>query len=122
MKLDTNQEGLHCLYSPHTAKLLQHLWVEAAVNGRGISIKDLHEWYNVNAEKWGLPTRSRAAIALSLKELEEDGVVEFYEVSGQGGYKRMYYQAMAPLMFTVHVQDKMNGKQGDIFKGPWWKP
>ena len=122
MKLDTSEEGLNSLYRPHTAKILQHLWDSAAIIGKGRSIKELYDWYNKYAVTWDLKKKSRSAIMNGLEELERDCIIDHYEQSGQGGDRRMYYQAMSPLSFSFHVKEKLGEKVGEIFTGPWWKP
>ena len=124
MRLDTDQEGLNCLYLPHTAKILQHIWDERAIKGQGMSVLHLFEWYNQYAPEWGLKKKSRATIQSSLTELVRDKVIEYYPVPDRGGMKFMYYQVMSPIMFSVHVKEKMGDKLGEVFnfEGPWWKP
>lgn len=122
MKLDTREEGLNSLYHPHTAKIIQHFWDNAVTIADGCSIKEIHEWYNLNASTFGLKQKSRSAITNSLNELEKDGVIGHYEKPGQGGPRKMYYQEMSPNQFSIHVTEKLGDKVEGIFTGPWWKP
>ena len=122
MRIDTEQKGLNSLYLPHTAKLLQIIWDMAAVVGRGVSIKDLSDRYNLEAEECGLETKNRATIYIGLQELEADGVIAHYKEPCKGGHKKMYYQLMSPLLFSDYVQRKLGDKMASVFRGPWWKP
>ena len=122
MRIDTREEGLNSLYRPHAAKILQHLWDSGVTVADGRSIKELHDWFNLNASTFGLKTKSRSAITNALEEMERDGVIGHYEKHGQGGNRKMYYQAMSPLQFSIYIKDKLGDKVGEIFTGPWWKP
>ena len=122
IKINTEGKGLDSLYAPHTALLLKHLWDLGGSPSNGVSIKDLHEWYNVNAHDYDLKEKSRSTIRDSLNELQSDGVVRFYQVLDQGGNKRMYYQQKPPSLFAHDVKQELAGKIGDIFKGAWYQP
>jgi len=121
MKLDFNKEGLDQLYPQHTSQVLRYLWDIQSAPSRGLSIKELHEWYIEYAEANGLDVKSRTSIANSLTELERDGIIGHYEKTGQGGIKLMYYHIVSPQMFSVRITERLGKRMQGIFTGAWWK-
>lgn len=118
IKINTKKQGLEIVYPRHTAKLLQRIWDIPPGGVKGLSVKDLHDWYNHLAEERGMKSKSRSTIFKALEELRADDVIGFYEVDDRGGPKRMYYALMSPVMLREHVKDTV----GVVFNGPWWKP
>ena len=121
MKINTEQEGLLRLYLPHTAKILQHLWNIETTPSRGVSITDVHEWYEYSHVAYDMQPKSRASVRDSLKELRLDGVVDFYMKSDKGGMKKMYYQMQSPQMFGEETKKKLSDAVEGVFIGPWWQ-
>ena len=122
MILDTEKNGMDALFKPYVAKLLQYMWDKPAYIGAGISNSELHMWYNKYARNNNLPSKSIATIVKETKKLEKDGILSFYEVTGKGGYARMYYPMMAPQGFSMYVKDLFTEKLDEMFTGPWWTP
>lgn len=122
MILDTEKDGLDAIFKPYVAKLLQYMWHKPAYIGKGISNAELWMWYNAYAREHGLSEKSKATIIQNTAKLEVESILGFYEVTGKGGYARMYYPLMSPQLFQIYVKKKFTEKLEEMFTGPWWKP
>lgn len=50
-----------------------------------------------------------------LNEIVEEGVLEYEEESGKGGYHRVYYPKMNREQFAIHVVDTVTRKLTETF-------
>ena len=115
MKLDTNQEGLYALYSPHEAEILKHLWDTALSVGDAKNSRYVHNWQLEALPDIGLKSKSRATIINFLNELVNDGVLDYKERTGKGGYHRMYWIRLKRDDFEGHVRKTIADKLDEIF-------
>ena len=59
--------------------------------------------------------KSRASVIFSLNDMVDDGILEYEEESGKGGYHRVYYPKMDREGFTRHVTKTITDKLREVF-------
>jgi len=110
MIFDTSGEGLLTLFKPYQAALLEHVW-ELNRNERvGVSSGDAYRFLRDHPD-----SKSRASVIIFLNDMVEEGVLEYDEESGKGGYHRVYYLRMDREQFARHVVDKIMDKLDEVF-------
>jgi hypothetical protein len=96
--------------------------VESGCPSEGIGSAELTLWYNNYAKANNLETRSRASVINSLEEMVDLEILKFYEIAGQGGFRKLYYPAVSPLQFKHMITKIFTEKVKSLFYGSWWKP
>ena len=82
LKLDLEKTGLNMFFKPYQKKALEILWNHP----EGMSTRQV--WETTKAE---IPTSiSRASIINFLASAADYDMLEFREISGKGGYRRIY--------------------------------
>jgi len=110
MKFNTDENGLHTLFKPYQALLMEHIW-ELNRKGRvGINSGQAHRFLQDTPEKM-----SRATVILFLNEMVDEGVLEYEEKSGKGGYHRIYYPKMDREEVAVYVTELIKEKLKELF-------
>ena len=110
MIFDTDKDGLHTLFRPYQALLIEHIW-DLNKEGRvGINSGQAHRFLQGTPEK-----KSRASVILFLNKMVDEGILEFEEESGKGGYHRIYYPKMDREEFAVYVTELMKNKLKEVF-------
>ena len=111
MKFDTSGEGLNTLFKPYQSALLEHIW-ELNGDGRvGINSGQAYRYLQT------LPDRkSRASVIFSMNDMVDDGILEYEEKSGKGGYHRVYYPKMNREEFAKHVKKTITEKLDEVFQ------
>ena len=84
LKLDLGKTGFNMVLKPYQIEAMKYLWT---VPENGGSSRDVYDAVNT-ALKGG--SISRASIINSLNALVDDGVLGSHEVTGKGGYRRIY--------------------------------
>jgi hypothetical protein len=80
--LDLSETGLGMFFKPYQIETLDLLWSsEEALSSRQV-------WEQVNEKLSG--TISRASIINFLNASVENGLLDYYETTGKGGYRRIY--------------------------------
>ncbi len=64
---------------------LHYLW---RIDGKGASSRDV--WMQVNEDLQGKKTISRASIINFLNSMVDEGVLNYTEITGKGGHRRIY--------------------------------
>lgn len=64
---------------------LKYLW---RIDGKGASSRDV--WMQVNEDLEGIKTISRASIINFLNSMVDEGVLNYTEITGKGGHRRIY--------------------------------
>lgn len=85
MKIDVGEQGFNMVLKPYQILAMKYLW---ASPGEGRSSREVYE--AVNDALPGGRSISRASIINSLNALVDDGVLGFHEITGKGGYRRIY--------------------------------
>ena len=111
MKFNTKQEGLLTLFKPYQALLLEHLW---DLNGKervGLNSGQAYKYLLDKPEK-----KSRASVIFFLNDMVDEGILDYEERTGKGGYHRVYYPKMNREEFSEHVSNLINEKLKTVFK------
>jgi predicted transcriptional regulator len=110
MIFDMDEDGLHTLFKPYQALLMEHIW-ELNREGRvGVNSGEAHRFLEGTPEK-----KSRASVINFLNEMVDEGVLEFEKASGKGGYHRVYYPKMNKEGFAEYIIKMINDKLKEIF-------
>lgn len=126
--LDTSQPGLTAILKPYMAEILLEMWRIAGVGG-SLSLGSMTSGeadafckkHDIRASPEAKRTVSRASLILGLNKLVEDGIIDYREKTGKGGFHRVYYPATDPKGFEKFVISKFVQKCNEIFEGEWWK-
>jgi hypothetical protein len=111
MKFDTKQEGLRTLFKPYQVLLLEHLWDLNDHSRVGLNSGQAHKYLMDKPEK-----KSRASVIFFMNDMVDDGILDYEEKTGKGGYHRVYYPKMNRAEFAEHVSNLINEKLKTIFK------
>ena len=82
---DTSGEGLAMVLKDYQEVALRYLW---RLDGEGASSRDV--WMQVNEDLTGKRTISRASIINFLNSMVDEGVLNYTEITGKGGHRRIY--------------------------------
>jgi predicted transcriptional regulator len=105
MKFDTRHEGLRTLFKPYQALIMEHLW---DLNGKtrvGLNSGQAWKYLQDKPEK-----KSRASVIIFLNEMVEEGILDYEERTGKGGYHRVYYPKMNRKELGEHLSKLINEK------------
>ena len=84
LMFDPKAEGLSKVLRDYQEEALRFVWgSEQGVNSRSV-------WLHVNEAFGGVQTISRASIINFLNSMVDEGVLDYEEKSGKGGYHRLY--------------------------------
>jgi hypothetical protein len=83
--VDTSGEGLAMVLKDYQEVALRYLW---RLDGEGASSRDV--WVQVNDDLMGKRTISRASIINFLNSMVDEGVLNYTEITGKGGHRRIY--------------------------------
>jgi predicted transcriptional regulator len=110
MKFDTSEKGLQTLFKPYQASLMEHIWKLNNPGRTGITSGEAHNYLQNQPDK-----KSRASVIFFLNEMVEEGVLDYEERTGKGGYHRVYYPKMNREQFAQHVVNTISGKLKEVF-------
>ena len=82
--IETANIGLSMVLKDYQEKAMRYLW---RLKGEGASSRDV--WMQVN-EDLELKTISRASIINFLNSMVDEGVLNYIEITGKGGHRRIY--------------------------------
>jgi len=86
---DTKEEGFRTILKDYQEIALRHLW---RLDGGGASSRDV--WVNVNKVMNADPSQrdsiSRASIINFMNYMVDEGAVDYTEITGKGGHRRIY--------------------------------
>ena len=77
---------------------LYYLW---RIDGKGASSRDV--WMQVNDDLAGKRTISRASIINFLNSMVDEGVLNYMEITGKGGHRRIYSAKYNEAEFKEYV-------------------
>ncbi len=110
MKFDTSGEGLNTLFKPYQSALLEHIW-ELNGEGRvGTNSGQAYRYLQTLPDK-----KSRASVIFFLNDMVDDGILDYEEKTGKGGYHRVYYPKMNREEFAKHVKKTITEKLEEVF-------
>jgi len=110
MKFDTDKEGLHTLFRPYQALLLEHLWELNRESRVGVKSSQAHRYMLDKPEKI-----SRASVINFLNDMVDEDILDYEEKTGKGGYHRVYYPKMDRAEFSVYVTELIKKKLSEAF-------
>jgi len=82
---DTKEDGFRTVVKDYQEAALRYL---LRLDGGGASSRDV--WVNVNKDLMGKRTISRASIINFLNSMVDEGVLNYTEITGKGGHRRIY--------------------------------
>ena len=110
MKFDTSKEGLLTLFKPYQVALLEHIWKLNNPSRTGITSGQAHEVLHNHPDR-----KSRAAVIIFLNDMVDEGVLDYEEESGKGGFHRVYYPKMDRKQFARYVINTITDKLKEVF-------
>jgi hypothetical protein len=110
MIFDTSGEGLLTIFKPYQAALLEHIWELNSSERVGVNSGDAYRFLQGHPD-----SKSRASAIFFLDDMVEEGVLEYEEESGKGGYHRVYYPKMDREEFAQYVVEKITDKLSEVF-------
>jgi len=113
MKFDVSKDGLLTLFRPYQAALLEHIWGLNSQIRTGITSSQAYTFLWQAGDE-GL-RKSRASVIFSLNDMVDEGILEYEEESGKGGYHRVYYPKMNREEFAVQVKKTFTEKLNEVF-------
>ncbi len=105
MIFNTEKNGLHTIFKPYQASLMEHIWEINKKTRIGITSGQAHELLLKTGNEDLM--KSRASVIFFLQDMVEEGVLENEEESGKGGYHGVYYPKMTIEEFGQRVIDKI---------------
>ena len=103
--VDTSGEGLAMVLKDYQEVALRYLW---RLDGDGASSRDV--WVQVNDDLMGKRTISRASIINFLNSMVDEGVLNYTEITGKGGHRRIYVAKHDESGFKEFVAKKIMSK------------
>ena len=110
MIFDTSEKGLLTLFKPYQVAILEHIWELDKPGRTGVTSGQAHEFLDSHPEG-----KSRASVINFLNEMVEEGILEYEEESGKGGWHRVYYPKLNREQFAHHVVEMITRKMGEVF-------
>ena len=110
MLFDLSQKGLLTLFKPYQAALMEHIWKLNNPERTGITSGQAYEFLMGHPD-----SKSRASYIFFMNELVEEGVLEYEEESGKGGYHKVYYPKMSREQFARYVVETITDKLNEVF-------
>ena len=85
LKLDLGKTGFNLVLKPYQIEAMKYLWTVPEKGGSSKTVYDA-----VNIALGDDKSISRASIINSLNSLVDDEVLEYHEITGKGGHRRIY--------------------------------
>ena len=85
LKMKLGESEFNSVLKPYQIEAMRYLWANPEKGG---SSRDVY--VAVNEAMKGIQTISRASIINSLNALVDDGVLDYHEITGKGGHRRIY--------------------------------
>ncbi len=85
LKIDLEHSGFNMVLKPYQIEAMKYLWANPEKGG---SSRDVY--VAVNESMKGIQTISSASIINTLNALVDDEVLDYQEITGKGGYRRIY--------------------------------
>ena len=91
-------EGLSKVLKDYQIEALKIVWEKG---DDGVISKEV--WIHANKVLKGIRTISRASIIIFLNAMVDEGVLNYKEETGKGGYRRVYYPRLDERGFKKHI-------------------
>ena len=104
LTIDTASKGLAMVLKDYQEVALKYIW---RLKGQGASSRDV--WVQVNEDLKGVKTISRASIINFLNAMVDEGVLNYIEITGKGGHRRIYSAKYDEAEFKQYVAETVLG-------------
>jgi predicted transcriptional regulator len=104
LTIDTASKGLAMVLKDYQEVALKYLW---RLKGQGASSRDV--WFQVKEDLKGVKTISRASIINFLNAMVDEGVLNYTEITGKGGHRRIYSAKYDEAKFKQYVAKTVLG-------------
>jgi predicted transcriptional regulator len=98
LKFDPSSEGLSKVLKDYQEEVLRYVW-EKGDDG----VISREAWQHVNKQFNGDKTISRASIINFLNDMVDEGVLDYDEQTGKGGYHRVYKPKLDESSFKKYL-------------------
>ena len=98
LKFDPSSEGLSKVLKDYQEEALRYVW-EKGDDG----VISREAWQHVNRQFNGDKTISRASIINFLNDMVDEGVLDYDEQTGKGGYHRVYKPKLDESSFKKYL-------------------
>ena len=109
VEFDTKEEGLRTVVKDYQEAAFRYLW---NLDGEGASSHDI--WVNVNKVMMTDPSQrdsiSRASIINFMNHMVDEGAVDYIEITGKGGHRRIYSSKYDEAGFKRYMAKKIISK------------
>ncbi len=100
LKIKLGKTEFDAVLKPYQIEAMRYLWANPEKGG---SSRDVY--VAVNKAMEGRGTISRASIINSLNALVDDGVLNYHEITGKGGHRRIYKPAFDESGFKTYIAE-----------------
>ncbi len=100
VKLDTSNVGLAMVLRDYQEEALKATWSK---KGERLSSKQV--WVEVNERLKDNGSISRASIINFLNDMVDEGVLDYVEITGKGGYRRLYSAKLDEKAYKRHIAE-----------------
>jgi predicted transcriptional regulator len=97
-RYDSSKQGLETVFFDYEVEELNYLWVKGAGNA---SSHDVYEYVKGKMEI------SRASVINSLNRMVDNGVLNYIEVTGKGGHRRLYTPIFNESQMRKHIIEEL---------------
>jgi len=116
VRFDTERDGLRTMLKEYQEVALRYLWSL----GEGVEASNFDIWVNVNnlmrVDPSDRDSISRASIINFMKSMENEGAVDYTEITGKGGRRRKYSMKFDETGFKKFIANKIRAKLREILK------
>jgi len=98
--IDTANKGLAMVLKDYQEEALRLIWSK---EGEGSSSRDV--WSQVNKRLKGERSISRASIINFLNAMVDEGVLDYIEITGKGGHRRIYSSKLDEEAYKRHIAE-----------------
>ena len=109
VEFDTIEDGFRTVVKDYQEVAFRYLW---GLDGGGASSRDI--WVNVNKVMMPDPllrdSISRASIINFMNYMVDEGALDYTEITGKGGHRRIYYAKFDESGFKEYIAKKIISK------------
>jgi len=105
VEFDTIEDGFRTVVKDYQEVAFRYLW---RLDGGGASSRDI--WVNVNKDLMGKGSISRASIINFMNYMVDEGALDYTEITGKGGHRRIYYAKFDESGFKEYIAKKIISK------------
>lgn len=103
LTIDTSGQGLAMVLKDYQEEALRFIW-----ENKGVGASSREVWNQVNKVLKN-KTISRASIINFLNAMVDEGVLNYHEITGKGGHRRIYSTKLDEARFKQYVAELVLG-------------